>query len=78
MEGFYSLGLYVLPLIDGEDRISASSFRNSLPREHFREVALHFFVPLKVKIVVPRNGDDVLHPPVGLCSVYMDHLNVGL
>lgn len=34
-EGFYSLGLPVLPRMSGKEMISDFSFRNLLPRERF-------------------------------------------
>lgn len=73
-KGIYSQSLPILPRMSEEDRISASSFSNSLSRE--REIALCYFVPLEVEIVVTQSGDDVLHPPILCC--YVDHLKAGL
>lgn len=77
-EGFYSVGLSILPWMSRKDRILASSFRNSLPQERIREIVLSFFVPPEVKIAIPRSGDDVLYSPIRFCSVYVDHLKASL
>lgn len=77
-EDFRSANLPVPPRTDGEGRAAASSFKNSLSREHVRTLAVHFFVPPDLEIAVPRRGDTVLHPQEGFCALYIDHFKVGL
>lgn len=58
--------------------VMASSFKNSLPKERIREIATLYFIPPEVEITIPRMCDDVLHPLLGFCFVYVDHLKVSL
>lgn len=39
---------------------------------------VRFFVPTDQELIVPRDDDTVLHPPVGCCAVYIDHFKAGL
>lgn len=77
-DGFCRRELEVLPVVDGESCVSAASFRNSISKEHLQALALRFFVPADRELIVPSSHDTVMHPPIGCCTVYIDHLKAGL
>lgn len=77
-DGFRSCDIDILPPVGGESRVSASSYRNSVPKKRLHALAMWFFVPADQELIIPRGRDTVLHPPVGYCAVYVDHFKAGL
>lgn len=77
-EGFNSVSIPTLPSINGEHRVSASLFRNSLAPNRLHALAEQYYVLFDQEMLVPRSRDTVLHHPEGFCAIYVDHFKAGL
>lgn len=68
--GVFSPTHKVMPKRDSDrDIFSALSFRNFLNEEMIRDLAMMYYTPPEIKIVVLRECDSVMYPPVGFYSI---------